>query len=306
MIEAKIITDSIDENSQNRVTTFVITFPRYINAEFLRHRRLSVNSESSRARPLKKTIKDVLNNPVVPIRFGQAGKGMQDHGKMPKHRENMCRRLWLWSRYPAVATAWLFDKLGLHKQFANRILEPWLHITLIVTGEKWNNFYRLRVHKDAQPEFQALASKMLELHANSVPKTLKNGEWHIPFGDNLPCEMPVEDKIKVATARCARVSYLTFDGKNSYEADCKLHDKLMESGHMSPFEHCRQLSLSLDYGHKTNGAKWSEEYGRFFTITKTQFVTHRSQLPKEDHDKNDGADNINFKVLASTLLGDSK
>lgn len=49
-----------------------------------------------------------------------------------------------------------------------------------------------------------------------------------------------EYKIKVATARCARVSYLNFEGKDDYEADVKLHDRLLEMEHMSPFEHCAQ------------------------------------------------------------------
>ena len=44
--------------------------------------------------------------------------------------------------------------------------------------------------------------------------------------------------LKIATARCARVSYLNFEGKDDYEADIKLYDILKSSGHYSPFEHC--------------------------------------------------------------------
>lgn len=44
--------------------------------------------------------------------------------------------------------------------------------------------------------------------------------------------------LKIATARCARLSYMTFDGEIDYEKDIKLHDQLLESNHMSPFEHC--------------------------------------------------------------------
>jgi hypothetical protein len=42
---------------------------------------------------------------------------------------------------------------------------------------------------------------------------------------------------KISVARCARVSYLTHDGKRDLQADVDLHDKLLSSGHLSPFEH---------------------------------------------------------------------
>ena len=49
--------------------------------------------------------------------------------------------------------------------------------------------------------------------------------------------------MKVATARCARLSYMTFDGEIDYQKDIELHDTLLESGHASPFEHvCRVLT----------------------------------------------------------------
>ena len=48
----------------------------------------------------------------------------------------------------------------------------------------------------------------------------------------------IKDKIKIAVARCARVSYLNFEGNIDHEKDYDLHDKLAEQGHWSPFEHC--------------------------------------------------------------------
>ena len=44
--------------------------------------------------------------------------------------------------------------------------------------------------------------------------------------------------LRIATARAARLSYMTFDGEIDYEKDIELHDRLLESHHMSPFEHC--------------------------------------------------------------------
>lgn len=54
--------------------------------------------------------------------------------------------------------------------------------------------------------------------------------------------------IKIATARCARLSYMTFDNEIDYEKDIELHDRLLQSGHMSPFEHCaRAMSDEVYY-----------------------------------------------------------
>jgi hypothetical protein len=44
----------------------------------------------------------------------------------------------------------------------------------------------------------------------------------------------------VSAGRCARVSYLTHDGKRDLDEDVKLAEKLMASGHWSPFEHVAQ------------------------------------------------------------------
>ena len=41
----------------------------------------------------------------------------------------------------------------------------------------------------------------------------------------------------MSCARCARVSYLTHDGKRDVSKDLALYDDLLEPGHMSPFEH---------------------------------------------------------------------
>ena len=102
---------------------------------------------------------------------------------------------------------------------------------------------------------------------------MKAGEWHIPFNNNLGegygnkriveavqsirgDKTAVDDfayneaKIKIATARCARVSYLNFEGKDDYEADIKLYDRLKAMGHYSPFEHCaRAMSEDEFYSH---------------------------------------------------------
>jgi len=54
-IEAKIIEDSVGPGTR-RLTTFQLTYPRFIHAEFMTHRQFSRNASSSRAIPVEKQI----------------------------------------------------------------------------------------------------------------------------------------------------------------------------------------------------------------------------------------------------------
>ena len=65
-IEAKIVADSINKQG-DRITTFLLTYPRFIHSELMTHRMFSRNSASSRAIPFEKMVKDVLENPFIPI-----------------------------------------------------------------------------------------------------------------------------------------------------------------------------------------------------------------------------------------------
>ena len=64
--KCEILADSIGPQG-NRLTTFKVTYPRIIHAEMCRHRILSRNTASSRAIPFDKMVKDVLENPFIPI-----------------------------------------------------------------------------------------------------------------------------------------------------------------------------------------------------------------------------------------------
>ena len=129
-------------------------------------------------------------------------------------------------------------KLGIHKQVTNRLLEPFMWHTCIVSATDWNNFFHLRCNPQAHPEIRTVATLMRDALDTSQPALLSEGEWHVPF---VTCEEQVElgpvDSVKVAVGRCARVSYLTHDGRRDPNEDILLHDRLLENGHMSPFEH---------------------------------------------------------------------
>lgn len=281
-ITASIVADSLSPKGC-RLTTFVLEYPRFVHAELMTHRTFSKNAASSRAIPIEKMIEAVQTNPAMPVWWGKNQSGMQAKDELDdvvKHiprrgcemgyltddptalitTKAAAQRAWLEARDIAIGSVKELVKLGLHKQIANRILEPWFHIRIILSGTEFENFFALRVHPDAQPEIQELGRQMLEAYNASEPQSLKPGEWHIPFGDQIDNErlfqsyvkeLPhakvhvnslLEGRIKVAIARCARISYLNYEGKDDYAADIKLCDRLFGSAprHLSPTEHVAQ------------------------------------------------------------------
>lgn len=278
MIKAEIIADSKNEFG-NRITTFVLTFPRIVLAEFNTHRMISKNSASSRAIPFKKMLEMVQTNPFIPIKWMKDHKGMQGNEYYHYPSDILeCQKLWKQARDKAIESAeslaYLYKGVtgvpdnGVTKQICNRLLEPFMWHTVICTGTEWENFFALRAHEAAEIHIQDLAYKMLDTYNNSTPKQLKAGQWHIPFGDKIdsarliPLEPENQDEdvfdqlaIKIATARCARVSYLNFEGKDDYEADIKLHDNLLASGHASPTEHCAICTNDSKYYGNFKGFK---------------------------------------------------
>jgi len=253
MITAKIIADSCNAPVGNkRITTFILTYPRFIHAELLTHRVFSKNAASSRAIKIDKFIKDVLTEPAMPIHWGAAQKGMQADVEVNEETKIKAMQIWHSARDAAVVHAKQLEELGLHKQVVNRIMEPFFHITTLLTGTEFSNFFKLRAHSAAQPEIRDLAFKMLELYETNKPVEKNIGEWHIPFGDKYLDGLSTEQKLKIATARSARVSYKTFDGEVNYEKDYSLHDMLIKEGHWSPFEH----SAQAEFGNFDNFSQW--------------------------------------------------
>lgn len=260
LLKAEVICDSAWRTSpiqkRTRLITFVLTYPRFIHGEVMTHRAFSRNAASSRAIPVRKMLSDIIKAPVVPVAFGRNQSGMQAGEALPPFKAKLAKCLWLSARWPAVAAAWTLYKLGLHKQHANRIVEPWQWMTTIVTctEEAFNAFLVLRDHKDAQPEIRELARKMRGA-ANSTLPYERN--YHLPFvtteevllalsasdaNESLE-EMPYstfKHLAKLSAARCCRVSYNNVDGSASnIENDIRLFEKLVRHDplHASPFEH---------------------------------------------------------------------
>lgn len=325
-IFAKVIADSIlkpdyDNSPVSRITTMIVTFPRFILAEFNTHRMFSRNSASSRAIPFEKMLEVVQNNPFIPITWQKDHKGMQGTEYFTDHTIDENEYIWLVARDEAVFNAKCLHDQGVTKQLCNRLLEPFMWHTVICTFTEIENFFTLRCpqyvfgdkifksRKDYIKEVQsvdvsiklslwndtdwllinkgqseihmmALAEAMWDAYNESTPKELKAGEWHIPFGDDInkslifdiykDGELTIHTKplagfsgthdavekwyqeqcVKIATARCARVSYTVVGEENkshNYENDIKLHDRLVSAGHWSPFEHCAKAMTNEEY-----------------------------------------------------------
>ena len=327
--KCEILADSLSAQG-HRLTTFKLTYPRIIHSELMTHRVFSRNAASSRAIPVKKMIEYVRNNMFTPLAVQKAHKGMQGSDYFEGVELEQAKQLWIESAELALQQAEKMEKFGITKQLCNRLLEPFMYHTVLVTATEWENFFELRCPKyhkpyetiyyrskkdllNSLPDVDAkiikkestnidwlqrnkgaaeihimdLAEKMWDVYNESEPKQLGEGEWHIPFGDNINEEIlfdmllnfpildgeiasPVFDtdiidaKIKVATARCARISYETL-GDNpeiNYEKDIKLHDDLLAMKHFSPFEHCCVVPSEQEY----NEARKGNETGWFYNL----------------------------------------
>lgn len=278
MYKVEIIADS---KCARRLTTFVVTFPRIILAEVNTHRMLSRSSASSRAIPVQKQIDKVLNHPFVPMYWGKNQKGMQADEELSFEQQELARERWLCARTLAVQQAEDLMRLGVHKQITNRLLEPFMWHTAILSATDWRNFYNRRHDKDAQPEFRILAEMMLEEHKKSQPRIVGNGYWHLPFISEE--EVPYNnrygiynqkedrthgidlidgkyDPIKVSVGRCARVSYLNHDGVRNPAEDVALGTKLVERGHPAPTEHAAMSQCHSLYIGNFRGWKQFRKY----------------------------------------------
>ncbi len=265
-IYAKVISDSIGSHG-GRILSIVTKAPMFLDAEFEKHRRLSnvsSNSSSNRAIPFLKMIDQgyFLPNDIRLNQPGMQGDLLLD--------EDSKEQFWNTLRDIYGYTA---DKLKqwdkVHKQHLNRYLSGFYWQHKLCTGTEWDNFWDLRVHPDADPAMYEVARLMKEAMDASTPKELEPGEWHLPYitendkyyygTDGRNYEHHLEFLPKISAARCARVSYLNHD--NSYpdiEKDIALADKLLEAGHMSPFEH---QATPMDYIYRKGINDWEDAEG---------------------------------------------
>lgn len=240
MIKAKIVAHSINKQGDELISVLA-TFPRIILAEVNTHRMLSKNTSSSRAIPFKKMVEAVQNNPFIPIAWQKEHIGMQGYEYFTTEQANEIYntdewvdghlakeahvRNWLHARDKAIDMAVILNEGKVTKQLCNRLLEPFMWTTMLITGSKegWDNFFNLRcpqykIHQgtykskkealkyglsngelknwsdldwlqnnegQAEIHIMDLAEKIYDAMNESTPRQLQAGEWHIPFGDKM-------------------------------------------------------------------------------------------------------------------------
>jgi thymidylate synthase ThyX len=236
MIECQVIADSVMGGT--RITSVQVKYPRFILPQLNTHRVFSRSTASSRAVPTAKLIAMVRENPVMPVHWGQNQAGMVAETEMNDLSIEAAKLLWLGAAKEAADRAEAMVDMGVHKQVVNRILEPFMWAETIITATEWDNFFKLRIADDAQPEIQALAKAIKKAMDESVPV---ERAFHLPYlrGDELDeTRWTYAQKAKISAARCARVSYLNHNKQMpSVDEDFALADRLIEAGHMSPFDH---------------------------------------------------------------------
>lgn len=273
------------------LSTLLLRYPRWIHAELMTHRVFSRNAASSRAIPAAKLIQDVLENPAEPIHWGKNQKGMQADEELSPIAASVVKGIWYQSMRHAVEVASQMTAQGAHKQIVNRILEPYAHITVLVSSTEWSNFLALRDHPDAEPHIAMLAREVRkELDRDDNIQVLQPGEWHMPWETyrGWSTELPSEHthlmkSIKRSVARCASTSYKTVDGfEMTLEKAIELHDKLVGATplHASPAEHVAQADEGEqlhDWGVEI-GWDWKRhhQHGNF-----VGFRQYRKMLPGE-------------------------
>jgi hypothetical protein len=275
------------------------------------HRDRERNAASSRAIPWTTAAAEIIDNPVVPIKWGMEQSGMQTGEEIPEPLRPLARAIWLRARDAALQYGALLSRIGktacqqrallaefipymsqceidnlsewsqsnnefsdevlstrIHKSLPNRLAEPFAWITVIMTATEWKNFFRLRCHPDAEIHFQTIAGMIRDAMAASTPIPPpsitvfghsgdgfeeREESWHLPFVtgydlDELLVDYGIEQVKAISTARVARVSYLTHEGKRDPAKDLDLFKRLSDGsgyGHFSPYGHVAKAESTL-------------------------------------------------------------
>lgn len=279
-ISAKIIADSVAPDG-TRLTTYVLRYHRYVHAELMTHRKFSRNASSSRAIPVEKMIAWTKEDPAMPVEWGVNQRGMQANELLSPEKFAQGELIWLKGRDAVIKCTEELIELGVHKQIANRMLEPWHHIAVVLSSTQYANWFALRYHSAAQPEIRELAKAMWREYKASKPVSLQPGEWHLPFiREDEHAVYSLEERIKASVARCARVSYMNHDGSTPNMAkDIALHDMLAVAVplHASPCEH--QATPLLPSESPALSGNFSKGWKQYRKMLPNECVEKMPDLP---------------------------
>lgn len=247
-ISATIIQDSISSHGK-RIITYELEYHRYIHAEFMTHRMFSRNAASSRAIPVERMHENIYANPAEPIVWQKNQAGMQSKEELTGETLLNAKVSWANGVQYAIQSSRELIHAGLHKQWANRVTEPFQMMKTVMTTTEDANWDELRDHEDAQPEIHELARCMKQARAESVPMPLAWGQWHVPYvtrrkqmsgivySDAAGRSLTVDEAKMISASCCAQVSYRRND--DTLDKAKMIFDRLIESKpqHASPIEH---------------------------------------------------------------------
>ena len=276
---AKIVAYSKNPVTDKCIVTFELVFPRFILAEVLTHRVFSRNTSSSRAVPSKK-MGFLTESLVNPSHWGENRPGMTAGAELRGLRRVMGKFAWQSAKGLAFACHKVATLAGGHKQWVNRIIEPFIYTKQLVTTTELDNFFELRLHPAAQPEIQLLAKAMRDALDCATPEVLKRGDWHLPYmekvdvGGGKPMYLhtgcraasgdvdfdlyTLDEAIAVSVSSCAQISYRSVDVsmKKAMRIFNMLHiGSKTDPEHASPTEH-QATPILIAPGSKLEAKKW--------------------------------------------------
>lgn len=237
--KVELILASTNTSTNITLWTFKLSMPKSYLAQLNTHRLLSRNASSSRAVPISTMIDKIKSDTVIPMEWVKNKKGMSGDTVISPAAQQLASEKWLTSLEKQIDTVRQLEAIGLHKQYANRLLEPYMNAEVLVSATQWQNFLTLRADHATQPELQSIAQQIQAIMNSSKPRLLNSGEWHLPFITSIEQDLPLLTKQQISVARCARVSYYLKDTceLSDTSKDIQLYTRLKDSGHMSPFEH---------------------------------------------------------------------
>lgn len=278
-ITANLVASSISPRGR-RIDTFQARYPRIIHSEFMTHRVFSRNASSSRAIPTASLL--VRDEDIFVPNFRHNQPGMQPGAFLSPEKQEEAADLWRAAAGFCANVARKLaakDGLNIHKQHANRMLEWFGYIDVVITATDFENFFYLRDHEDAQDEIAVLARAMATAKADTIPEALSYGSWHLPYVSNAEQDQiweAVQDNdaemlalvaqlrvvvprsavsddadllmLVASAARCCRVSYSKQGTISENLAEDVLRfERLVRPDqpvHASPLEHQAKPSLS--------------------------------------------------------------
>lgn len=302
-IIAKPLAASYNPRTDTEIYSLQLRYPRIIHAEFMTHRAFSRNASSSRAIPVASmTARDEIFIP----KFKYNKPGMQPGDFLNPEDTRLATEIWSEMAEACLKGVKLLGELRVHKQWANRPLEWFGYIDVVMTSTDWANWDHLRDHEDAADEIRVLAIRMKEARDLMRPRMLDKGQWHLPYirdedidqADficdphrlvaappelallkNLFGASDISKRIPLATrlllvisaARCCRVSYAKHDGAvSTLREDIERCIGLVRENspvHASPFEH--------------QACSWLDGYPRPYQSNLRNFLQLRKLIPFE-------------------------